>query len=497
MKNAIQICGTGSGVGKSIITAGLCRIFLKDGYHVCPFKAQNMALNSFVTENGGEIGRSQANQAFACSLKPHVDMNPILLKPNSDTGSQVILLGKPIGNITAVDYEKLKKTLRKQVKKSFDRLKEQYELIVIEGAGSPSEINLKAGDIVNMKMAEYADAPVILVGDIDKGGVFAWIIGTLSLLTKKEKQRVKGIIINKFRGDKKLLQSGIDFLEKKTGIKVLGIVPYFKDIKIPEEDSVYFENYKEQNKYQNTNKTINIEIVLLPHISNFTDFDPLFSEKDVNVRYVKTSQDINKPDILILPGTKNTISDFKFIKESGIADKIYSLYKTKGTIIIGICGGFQMLGKKIYDKYFIESKEKEIQCLSLLPLETNLEKTKSLFQVQAKSFSGSNIVGYEIHHGKTIYHQNLKHFSDIFEKNGRKNKHIDGAILKNIYGTYIHGIFDSNEFRKDFLNMVRKNKNLSPVKNVSFFNLNNEFDKLEKILRENIDMDYLYKILKS
>ncbi|MCL5674905.1 MAG: cobyric acid synthase [Candidatus Omnitrophica bacterium] len=495
MGKTIQVCGTGSGVGKSVIVAGLCRIFFKDGHKVSPFKAQNMALNSFVTKEGGEIGRSQANQAFACDVEPDVDMNPILLKPNSDTGSQVILLGKPIGNTDAVEYINLKKRLKKEVRKAFDRLKENYEIIVIEGAGSPAEINLKSHDIVNMKMAEYAGAPVILVGDIDKGGVFAWLIGTLQLLTKKERQRVKGIIINKFRGDKKLLDSGIDFLEKKTGIKVLGVVPYFKDVKIPEEDSVYFENHK--NPDETSDKKIQIDVVLLPRISNFTDFDALSSEKDVQVRYVKTAEDVVHPDVIIIPGTKSTISDLKFLRESGIADKIMSFYGAGDTVILGICGGFQMLGEKIYDKHFIESPEGEINGLGLLPLETTMEKEKNLSRTKARSFMGSNITGYEIHHGRTIYHKKSRSFSSVFEKNGKKVDYADGAISKNVYGTYVHGVFDADEFRKEFLNLIRRKKGISPLKQKNTFDLDKEYDRLAEILRENLDVDYIYRVINS
>src|SRR3989338_5926349 len=307
MAKALMIQGTGSGVGKSVIVTGLCRIFLQDGFRVCPFKAQNMALNSFVTKEQGEIGRAQAAQAMACRIEPSVDMNPILIKPTSDCRAQVIVRGKPCANMQAAQYIKYKNNLKKVIKESFVRLSHKYDIVVIEGAGSPAEINLKKHDLVNMKMAAYAHAPVILVGDIDKGGIFAWIVGTLELLTKKEKAMIQGIIINKFRGDKALLAPGIRFLEKRTGIKVLGVVPYFKNIKIPEEDAVPLDTYMNKNKKRKD--TLHIDVIYLPHISNFTDFDALEKEADVALKYIKRAGELNSPDIIIIPGSKNTIAD--------------------------------------------------------------------------------------------------------------------------------------------------------------------------------------------
>ncbi|MFH1128602.1 MAG: cobyric acid synthase, partial [Candidatus Omnitrophota bacterium] len=367
MKSAsIQICGTGSGVGKSVIVAALCRIFLQDGYKVAPFKAQNMALNSYVTLDGKEMGRAQVTQAQASGIEPTVDMNPILIKPNSDTGAQIIVRGKPIGNMSVAEYTKYKNSGFGIIRQSLRKLLDEYEVVVMEGAGSPAEINLKSHDIVNLKIAEYAKAAVILVGDIDKGGVFAWIVGTLELLSKKERKMIKGIIINKFRGDKTLLMPGIEFLEKRTGIKVLGIVPYYRDINIPEEDAVPLDSFKEKDGKKE--HKLNIDVIYLPHISNFTDFDALEREDDVRLRYVKSPQELEIPDMIIIPGTKNTISDLKYLKKCGLAKKIKSIINSnRTTTLVGICGGYQMLGNKIFDKDGLESKHGEEEGLKLLP----------------------------------------------------------------------------------------------------------------------------------
>ncbi len=495
---AIQICGTGSGVGKSVIVAGLCRIFLQDGFKVAPFKAQNMALNSFVTHEGGEIGRAQATQAQACRLKPTVDMNPLLIKPTSDTGAQIILRGKPIGNMSAGEYIDYKNKAGREVLASFKRLKNEFELIVIEGAGSPAEINLKAHDIVNMKMAEAADAPVLLVGDIDKGGVFAWLVGTLELLTGRERKRIKGFIINKFRGDKTLLKPGIDFLEKKTGIKVLGTVPYFRDIRIPEEDSVSLDSFAPGKA--RAEGVLNINVIYLPHISNFTDFDALENEPDVRLQYVGRGQSLDNPDVIIIPGTKNTMADLNYLKESGLAKGILSIIKARPeTTVIGICGGYQMLGQKIYDPDKTESMKKEVDGLGILPITTDFEKEKVLAQVQAKEIiSGLKVWGYEIHHGRTQSLKNYRPAFRIIERQGQKVKDFEGAITKNgrIWGTYIHGVFDEDAFRRDFLNRLRLKKGWLPLPQRVTFNLDKEIDKLAGLLRENIDIDLLYKLLR-
>ena len=493
----MQICGTGSGVGKSVIVSALCRIFLQEGYRVAPFKAQNMALNSFVTRGQGEIGRAQATQAQACRIEPSVDMNPVLIKPTSDVGAQVIVLGKPIGNMHALGYTKYKNRLLGIVRSSFRRLAGDYEVVVLEGAGSPAEINLKSHDIVNLKMATFAKAPVILVGDIDKGGVFAWIIGTLELLTFKERRMIKGIIINKFRGDITLLKPGIDFLERRIGIKVLGVIPFFKDIKIPEEDAVPLDSFK--NSSSGRGHKLNIDVLYLPHISNFTDFDTLEKEPDVRLRYVKTPEELKNPDMIIIPGTKNTISDLSYLMKSGFVSRIRSMINSDKTVsLLGICGGYQMLGKRILDKYGLESKQKQIKGMDILPVETSLMTDKILAQVEAREIiSGLKLSGYEIHHGLTRIRGRCDPFSEVFECNGKKIKYNEGAVSKDrrILGTYIHGIFDASPFRRNFLNRLRRKKGWPILSVKENLNPDKEFDKLAQLVRENIDMGLLSDIL--
>lgn len=497
MAKAIQICGTGSGVGKSVIVSALCRIFLQDGYSVCPFKAQNMALNSCVTKDGAEIGRAQAVQARACRIEPSADMNPVLLKPSSERMAQVIIKGKPQGNMSAVEYVRYKKKAKKVVLRSFQDLSREYEIVVIEGAGSPAEVNLKAHDIVNMAMAKAANAPVILVGDIDKGGVFAWIVGTLELLTKAERARIKGIIINKFRGDKRLLASGIRFLEKRAGIKVLGIVPFFKDIRIPEEDSVYLDGRRQQTA--NSRQNIEISVIKLPHISNFTDFDALEKEEDVRLNYVESKEQLNGADIVIIPGTKNTIGDLLWLKRSGLAERMLSVTRHQPPVtLIGICGGYQMLGQKIYDTGKIESGLQEIDGLGLLPVTTRFNKKKTLSQVKAETAdSRQEVYGYEIHHGRTRRLNGVVPAFKITERQGKRAEDCDGAASKDgrIWGTYIHGVFDADNFRRSFLNRIRQDKGWLPLAKDTRFDSDGEFDKLADLLRKNINIKLLYRIL--
>lgn len=498
----IQVCGTGSGVGKSVMVAALCRIFLQDGYRPCPFKAQNMALNSYVTKSGGEIGRAQAVQAQAARLDPSVDMNPILIKPMSDRKAQIIVKGKPLENMSVYEYVNYKKEARDTVFKSFNRLAGEYEIVVIEGAGSPAEINLKSHDIVNMQMAKRAHAPVVLVGDIDKGGVFAWFVGTLELLTKKERKMVKGFIINKFRGDKRLLMPGIKFLEKKTGIKVLGVIPYFKDIRIPEEDSVPLEKRAvvRNNLSVMQKKVIDIAIISLPHISNFTDFDALENEPDVNLRYVSSAEELGKPDVIIIPGTKSTISDLHYLKKSGMAGKIRGVFEGNSLLnLVGLCGGYQMLGERIYDRETTESAKKESPCLGFLPVITVFERGKILSQVKAEEIAtGIEVSGYEIHHGRTRLLKGCRPVFRITERQGKKTQDIDGAFFAGgrIWGTYIHGIFDADNFRRSFLNKIRMKKGWRPLGS-TVFNIDREFDKLADLVRESIDMDALYEIMRQ
>ena len=396
-KRPIMFVGTGSDVGKSIIASGVCRVLMQDGYKPAPFKAQNMSLNSFVTDEGLEIGRAQAVQAEASGIPCHTDMNPILLKPTSEKSSQIVLNGKPIGTQTAQDFflGNNKENLFKEAKLAFDRLSDKFEPIVLEGAGSISEINLKHRDIVNMRMAEYANACVYLIADIDRGGVFGSVYGTLELLEDWERKLIKGIIINKFRGDINLFTEGRKKLEALTGVPVLGVVPYARDIYIEEEDSVALN----QKNYSATQGLINVVVVLLPHISNYTDFNLLERDDRVNLFYSREAQEIEKADIIIIPGTKNTISDLQFLRKNGLAKVILKAFDLNKKVI-GICGGYQMMGLQVEDPCGVESVTNKIPGLGLIPLKTVLTEEKMTKQCQFKfKNSEEDCPGYELHMG--------------------------------------------------------------------------------------------------
>lgn len=484
----IMIQGTGSSVGKSIIVTALCRIFMQDGYSVSPFKSQNMSLNSYITLDGKEMGRAQVLQAYAAGLEPQVYMNPILLKPTSDRKSQIIVNGEVYGNATAVEYHNMKLKFREMLKKHFLYMESQFDIIVMEGAGSPAEINLRDRDIVNMGMAEIADAPVILVGDIDKGGVFASLAGTMLLLKENEKKRVKGTIINKFRGDIEILKPGLDMLEDIIKIPGLGVVPYF-DLNLEDEDGAVSFN-KEISNY------IDIAVVKSPHISNFTDFDALRSEEDVSIRFVTSKEEFGNPDILILPGSKNTIEDLIKLRENGLENCIKEY--SKFGIVIGICGGYQMLGKSIKDPYEVESSVLETQGIGLLDIDTILERNKVTTRVEAKN-KDCTVHGYEIHMGNSKYGSKAKPFFEIVNKNGAEVSLKDGAVnyKNNVIGTYIHGVFDDMDFRQYILNRVRDKKHLKHKHSLSYDEIReNELDKLADIVRSNIDMKALYDIVK-
>lgn len=486
----LMIIGTSSGAGKSITVAGLCRIFKKDGHKVCPFKSQNMALNSFVTKTGKEMGRAQVVQAFASEIEPEAFMNPILLKPTTDRKIQVIVNGKSIGNMSGIEYGDFKTSLKPEIMKSYNYIRDNYDISVIEGAGSPVEINIKEEDIANMKMAEMADAPVILVADIDRGGVFASIYGTIMLLSSEERKRVKGVIINKFRGDVNILKPGLKEIEDLTGVPIVGVMPY-SNVDIEDEDSV-----TEKFKYMKENKGINISVIKLRHMSNFTDFDALKIVEDVNIKYVTSAGEIGNEDIIIIPGTKNTIDDLKEIKDNGIASEIIKASK-RGTVVMGICGGFQMMGEKIKDPHGIESSIKEIPGLGILELETVMEKEKNTRQYTGTlanckgllaGLDGEKISGYEIHQGVT-------HGDEI--KVTRDDRVVAVVKNDNIFATYIHGIFDNEKITRNILNLVRDKKGMSLHSEGMTFDEYRmaELDKLEKIMRENIDIDKIYGIL--
>ncbi len=493
----IMIQGTGSYVGKSVVAAALCRIFTADGYKVAPFKAQNMALNSFVTKNGEEMGRAQVVQAEACGIEPSVDMNPVLLKPSSDVGCQVIVMGKPVGNMDSVTYHKHKPKLMNVVTGAFNRLAEKNDIVVIEGAGSPAEINLRKNDIVNMSIAEKIDAPVILVGDINLGGVFAWLVGTMELLSDNEKKRVKGFLINKFRGDASLLKSAITFLEKRTQKPVLGVIPYFTDIKIQEEDSVCIDPYKRSLSARDKDN-IRIKVIYLPHISNFTDFDMLEKEHGVELEYIKRPDELRHADVIIIPGSKNTIDDLAVLRKKGFVSKIKE-YSRKGVSIIGICGGYQMLGKEIIDPDHIETKKTNIKGMGLLDITTTIKKEKQTHQIKAYDnlFSSGIIHGYEIHMGRTHLGNTAKPIFEIFERSGKRVNIKDGTKNRDrrVWGTYIHGVFDNDNFRAAFLNNIRKSKQLPERGLSNLFDKEKEYDKLASLVRKSVDMKKIYSIM--
>jgi len=453
----IMLQGTGSGVGKSIITAALCRIFKEEGLRVAPFKAQNMALNSFVTIEGHEMGRAQAYQAEACGLAPDVRMNPILLKPSADNLSQVVVMGKPWGNRNAVSYYKDYQVYWNVVKQAYQSLASEYEVIVIEGAGSPAEINLQDREIVNMRIAEYADAPVFIVADIDRGGVFAWMKGTYDLVPEIHRTRIKGFIINKFRGDKKLLDPGIDSFEKLVPVKVLGVIPFFKTIQVDEEDSLVYRTSSEPVACE----FVTICIVPMPRLSNFTDFAPLFYEPDVKILVASNPEDLEQCDCIILPGSKSTISDALTLQKRGWFDRIRSLYE-RGRFVAGICGGFQMMGQAVHDPKQLEGLHRSISGMGILPVETTIEKTKVLKQViltlrKSEIFNESfQISGYEIHMGKTLVAGSS---SPLFENDDGNSGIFKGQAL----GTYVHGFFDEDRARRAFLNFLRKQKGYGPL----------------------------------
>src|SRR3989344_5027792 len=496
----IMLQGTASHVGKSILVAALCRIFKEHGLRVAPFKAQNMALNSFVTRDGGEIGRAQAFQAEAAGLEPTVDMNPILLKPTSDMGAQVIIHGRVYGNMSAREYHRFKKEAKRYVMESYSRLSEKNDVIVIEGAGSPAEINLRENDIANMGLADMVDAPVILIGDIDRGGVFASLIGTMELLTSPERKRVQGFIINKFRGDIELLKPGLDFLENKTGLPVFGVVPYLKDIILPDEDGVVLE--QGQGARGKGQGKLNIAIIKLPRISNFTDFDAFRFEPDVVLRYITRSAELDYADVVIIPGSKNTIEDLLWLRETGIAGQIIN-YAKNGGRVIGICGGFQMMGRVVKDPYCMKSSLKEAKGLGLLDVETVLEKEKRTYQVEAMidarcKMQDARVKGYEIHMGETASHE--QPFSIIINRNKGIVKMNDGAVSGNgkIWGTYIHGIFDNDEFRTGLLNEIRAKRSLHMQGIISFQDKKDEgIKKLAEVVNKNIDIQRFFHTINS
>lgn len=498
----LMVQGTASDVGKSILTAALCRILTQDGLQVVPFKSQNMSLNSYVTPDGKEIGRAQGLQADACRIAATTDMNPILLKPSKDMVAQVVVHGKPFGDWSAKAYrEDYLPKAEAIVKEALDRLRNNNDCVVIEGAGSPAEINLKDRDIVNMRLAGWADAPVVLVADIDRGGVFATIVGTLELLLPEERDRVKGFIINKFRGDVSLLQPGLDWLEEKTGKPVLGVIPYLHQLGLEDEDSASLDRKLQSSITQQANEDqLDVAVIRLPRISNFTDFDPLMEEQDVNLRYVSNPSEWGNPDIVLLPGSKNTAEDLLFLRESGLEPLILGHIHKEGWLT-GICAGYQMLGTKLLDPHRVESDNTVLNGLRVFPSETTFAKDKQTVRTSAVTalynpdHSSVSVEGYEIHMGRTTFTEAVKQPFTL-DSDGKP----EGAVSTNsrVWGTYLHGILHNDDFRRNWLNEVRLSKGLSPLPAELRFKERREaaFDRLAEHVRTHLDMKKIYEMIK-
>jgi adenosylcobyric acid synthase len=514
MAKVIMVQGTMSNAGKSLIVAGLCRIFKQDGYRVAPFKSQNMALNSFITKEGLEMGRAQVMQAEAAGVEPVAAMNPILLKPTTHVGSQVIVNGEVLGNMSARDYFAYKKQLIPEIKKAFRELEKDNDIIVIEGAGSPAEINLRENDIVNMGLAELLDAPVLLVGDIDRGGVFAQLLGTLMLLEKTEKERVKGLIINKFRGDKTILDPGVVMLEERGHVPVVGVVPYM-ELSIDDEDSLSsrFDRREEG--------LIDIAVIRYPRISNFTDLSVLEQIGQVSVRYVDSVRDLHHPDMIVLPGSKNTMADLKWMRENGLEALIKK--KAQDTIVFGICGGYQMLGETIRDPYQVENGG-SMKGMGLLPAVTELKQEKTRTQVTGtfgeisgalSGFSGKSVRGYEIHMGSTVDSESIVDSENVRQPESRSDKKgyvcriqneadgsvkYDGIFSGNVYGTYVHGIFDEGTLAETLVGILaaRKGVVLDTGQMISYGQFKQmQYDKLADGVRKSMDMEAVYAMLRE
>ncbi|MCK5825908.1 MAG: cobyric acid synthase [Desulfuromusa sp.] len=488
---ALMFQGTSSNAGKSILTAALCRILHQDGVSVAPFKAQNMSLNSGVTFQGGEMGRAQLLQAQACRLDADVRMNPVLLKPSSATGSQVIVCGTVLETMDFRDYANRRGEIFTQVQQCYDSLAAEHQLMVLEGAGSPVEINLKSRDIVNMNMARHAAAKVLLVGDIDLGGVFASFVGTMELLTEAERKQLCGFVINRFRGDQALLGDALVQTTLHTGKPFFGIVPYLPQLGLPEEDSVDFKGGLLDGK-QKEGEILDIVLIDLPHISNFTDVDALLIEKDVQVRRVCHVAELGQPDAVILPGTKNVITDLDYLVSSGLAAAVCHLADGE-TEIVGICGGYQLLGKLIADPHRIESLGRECQGLGLLPLKTTLQHDKTMTRCRATHLpSGEMISGYEIHHG-TSHGENLV---PVIRREDGMNIGYCRPGVEHIWGTYLHGVFDADQFRRWFLDRLRQRKGWQPIGKVQTpYDLEPALDRLADHVRDALDMEQIYQVL--
>ena len=495
---AIMIQGTASNAGKSLLAAGLCRVFRQDGYRVAPFKSQNMALNSFITADGLEMGRAQVVQAQCAGVEPDARMNPVLLKPTNDTGSQVIVNGVPRGTMGAVEYFRWKKNLLPDILAAYESLAAENDIIVIEGAGSPAEINLKQDDFVNMGMARLAGAPVLLAGDIDRGGVFASLYGTVKLLEPEEQDRIKGLIINKFRGDVEILRPGLKTLEELTGKPVLGVVPML-DVDIDEEDSL-----SSKLSWEGKVGLADIAVIRLPRLSNFTDFSPLERVEEATVRYVRVPGELGEPDLVILPGTKSTMDDLKWLRQSGLEAKILQ-YASRGGAVAGICGGYQMLGRTLSDPEGVESGG-TLRGMGLLPIDTVFlgEKTRTRVsgtfqgaQGVFTSLNGAELEGYEIHMGETTRGEGAEPLTALTTLDGQAKA--DGTARGNVWGSYVHGIFDRAGSARALVDALLARKGLAPSAGAVDWRTYQEeqYDKLAAGVRESLDLSRVYRILRG
>jgi adenosylcobyric acid synthase len=500
--------GTGSDVGKSVLAAAFCRILKQDGYRVAPFKAQNMALNSFITPEGCEMGRAQVVQAEAAGISPHVDMNPVLLKPTSQVGSQVIVHGKSVGNFAASDYYQYKQHLVPVVKESFERLALHYDVVVLEGAGSAVELNLKEHDLVNLAMAEMADAPCILVGDIDRGGIFAALLGSFMLMTSEERERIIGFVVNKFRGDPGLFTKGVEMMESHAGRPVFGVIPYFDHIALPEEDSVALSRRMRKGRQAGSDGKLAIGVVRLPFVSNYTDFDCFEQETGVELEYFNRPESVFQYDAVILPGSKNTIEDLEHLQGTGMSEAIVAYYKSGGTVV-GLCGGYQMLGVRVTDPHGVESRLEEMTGLGLLDMDTEMFPEKITSQVQAMFLEHSGfsfhslepLLGYEIHMGRSIsrgaaqpiFRVTRRGVSPVAEMDGLA--HPDGRV----WGSYIHGIFDNDNFRRHFLLDLEQRSGRTNTLSSAPFSYRHwkeeQYDRLASHVRQYCDVDQIYRLI--
>ena len=508
---AIMVQGTMSNAGKSLLVAGLCRIFHEDGYKTAPFKSQNMALNSYITKEGLEMGRAQVMQAEAAGRLPDVRMNPILLKPTGDTASQVIVKGKVLDTLSASSYFAMKKKLIPTILESYESLAEENDILVLEGAGSPAEINLNENDIVNMGMAKMAKAPVLLVGDIDRGGVFAQLIGTQMLLRDWEKKYLKGMIVNKFRGDQRLLKSGLTMLEERTGVPVVGCVPYLQ-VDLEEEDSL--AELLSTREGSRPGAELEIVVIRLPHLSNFTDFQTFLRFREVNLRYVREPSRLGKPDLIFLPGTKNTMQDLEWLRESGMEEAVLRANHS-GSLLFGICGGYQMLGEVLEDPEGIEAGEdtggRSEKGLGLLPMKTVFQKTKIRTQVEGKflhlagalrGLSGLPICGYEVHMGISTPLQDVSPLClvEVKSEAGQKEKKADGLFQGSVYGSYIHGLFDVDAVVEALLSCLFERKGKKPLIQKEASGKDHkeaQYALLARHLRTHLDMQKIDQILEE